>query len=100
MKANNMPWITACRGNSSRLIAGAQSSERHNAKSQVLGAGVGRNRRATQPTHKSIQLPAEPPLVDASVQLEELGDGPHGEDALEGVLETPQQSVSGMRVTR
>lgn len=77
---------------SSRLNAGLQSSERHNVKCQVL-----KGRRVTLPTHKSVQLPSEPPLVDASVQLKELGDGPHGEDALEEILETPQQSESGTR---
>lgn len=37
-------------------------------------------------TYKSVQLPSEPPLVDASVQLKQLGDGPHGEDTLKETL--------------
>lgn len=39
-------------------------------------------------TYKSVQLPSEPPLVDAPVQLKERGDRPHREDVLEETLDT------------
>lgn len=42
----------------------------------------------THLTYKSVQLPSEPPLVDAAIQLEELRDGPHREDALKNALES------------
>lgn len=41
----------------------------------------------THLTYKSVQLPSEPPLMDASIQLKKGGDGPHGEDTLKKTLE-------------
>lgn len=43
--------------------------------------------KQTHFTYKSVQLPSEPPLMDASVQLKEFGDGPHGEDTLKETLQ-------------
>lgn len=41
----------------------------------------------TDLTYKSVQLPSEPPLMDASIQFKKLGDGPHREDILKETLE-------------
>ncbi len=61
---------------------------------QILTAKVGCNWSETHLTYKSVQLPSEPPLVDASVQLKELGDGPHREDALKETLESQRQNMN------
>lgn len=52
---------------------------------------VGCNWSKTHFTYKSVQLPSEPPLMDASVQLKELGDGPHREDTLKETLESKHE---------
>lgn len=52
------------------------------------------NGRERHLTYKSVQLPPEPPLVDAAVQLKQAGEGPHGEDALKETLETQSANVS------
>lgn len=45
-------------------------------------------------TYKSVQLPSEPPLMDASIQLKKLGDRPHREDALKETLEHQHRNMN------
>lgn len=73
MKAKSMPWNTACRWRQGVLTEPEEEEE-------------GEKMTGRKRTHKAVQLPPEPPLVDAAVQLKEAGDGPHGEDALEELL--------------
>lgn len=65
-----------------------------NAVTQAPAAKGEYNWREGHLTYKSVQLPSEPPLVNASVQLKELGDGPHREDALKQTLETQSQNMN------
>lgn len=61
---------------------------------QRPAAEVGHNWRERRLTYKSVQLPSEPPLVNASIQLKELGDGPHREDTLKQTLETKSRNIN------
>lgn len=60
-------------------------------KKTIAAATIGRSRMRNL-TYKSVQLPSEPPLMDASIQLKELGEWPHREDALKKPLELQCQN--------
>lgn len=106
MKANNMPWITACKrtiatlkqflpslGNVVPLEEASTDYISNNVLMQRLTTTAGRNQSETHLTYKSVQLPSEPPLVDASVQLKQHGDGPHREDTLKETLQSQHQNI-------
>ena len=106
MKANSIPCITACKNTLPRQkcwehlaplekVCDLLWHTLHLSECVLMqSASAGCNWSETNLTYKSVQLPSEPPLVDASVQLKEFGDGPHREDALKETLEWRRQNMN------